>query len=65
MCMGGGSAATITVPDNAAYDQQFDLQRAAIEQAASTSTLTAQANLNAELRAKQDAATQLLSLIHI
>jgi len=60
MCMGGGSAATITVPDYAAYDQQFDLQKAAIEQAASQSTLTAQADLNAELRAKQDAATQLL-----
>tara|TARA_R100001082_G_scaffold14737_1_gene7502 strand:- start:1330 stop:1713 length:384 start_codon:yes stop_codon:yes gene_type:complete len=58
--MGGGSAATITVPDYAAYDQQFDLQKAAIEQAASQATLTAQADLNAELRAKQDAATQLL-----
>ena len=60
MCMGGGSAATITVPDYKQYDQQFDLQKAAIEQAASQSTLTAQADLNAELRAKQDAATQLL-----
>ena len=60
MCMGGGSAATITVPDYAAYDQQFDLQKAAIEQAASTSTLTAQADLNSALRAKQDAQTQLL-----
>ena len=60
MCMGGGSAATITVPDYAAYDQQFDLQKTAIEQAASQSTLTAQANLNSALRAKQDAATQLL-----
>jgi len=60
MCMGGGSAATITVPDYAAYDQQFDLQKAAIEQAASQSTLTAQADLNTALRAKQDAQTQLL-----
>ena len=60
MCMGGGSAATITVPDYAQYDQQFDLQKAAIEQAASTSTLTAQADLNSALQAKQDAATQLL-----
>ena len=60
MCMGGGSAATITVPDYAAYDQQFDLQKAAIEQAASTSTLKAQADLNAALRAKQDAQTKLL-----
>ena len=60
MCMGGGSAATITVPDYAAYDQQFDLQKAAIEQAASQSTLTAQADLNSALRAKQDAQTQLL-----
>ena len=60
MCMGGGSAATITVPDYATYDQQFDLQKAAIEQAASQSTLTAQADLNSALRAKQDAATQLL-----
>ena len=60
MCMGGGSAATITVPDYAAYDQQFDLQKAAIEQAASQSTLTAQADLNSALRAKQDAHTKLL-----
>jgi exonuclease VII large subunit len=60
MCMGGGSAATITVPDYAQYDQQFDLQKAAIEQAASQSTLTAQADLNTALRAKQDAQTQLL-----
>ena len=60
MCMGGGSAATITVPDYSAYDQQFELQKAAIEQAASQSTLTAQADLNSALRAKQDAATQLL-----
>ena len=60
MCMGGGSAATITVPDYDQYNQQFDLQKAAIEQAASQSTLTAQADLNSALRAKQDAATQLL-----
>ena len=60
MCMGGGSAATITVPDYKKYDQQFDLQKAAIEQAASQSTLTAQASLNSALRAKQDAQTQLL-----
>ena len=60
MCMGGGSAATITVPDYSAYDQQFDLQKAAIEQAASTSTLTAQSDLNSALRSQQDAATQLL-----
>tara|TARA_R100001463_G_scaffold29507_3_gene67047 strand:- start:3826 stop:4215 length:390 start_codon:yes stop_codon:yes gene_type:complete len=60
MCMGGGSPATITVPDYAAYDQEFDLQKTAIEQAASTSTLTAQANLNAALGAKQEAATKLL-----
>ena len=60
MCMGGGSPATITVPDYSAYDQQFDLQKAAIEQAASTSILTAQANLNSALTAKQDAAGDLL-----
>jgi len=60
MCMGGGSAATITVPDYAAYNQEFDLQKAAIEQAASQSTLTAQSNLNAALGEKQEAATKLL-----
>ena len=58
--MGGGSPATITVPDYSAYDQQFDLQKAAIEQAASTSILTAQSNLNSALTAKQDAAGDLL-----
>jgi len=60
MCMGGGSPATITVPDYSAYDQQFDLQKAAIESAASTSILTAQSNLNSALTAKQDAAGDLL-----
>lgn len=60
MCMGGGSAATITVPDYKKYDQQFDLQKAAIEQAANQSTLTAQADLNSALRSQQDAATKLL-----
>ena len=60
MCMGGGSAATITVPDYKQYDQQFDLQKAAIEQAANQSTLTAQADLNSALREQQTAATELL-----
>ena len=61
MCFGGGGGGTtITVPDYGKYDQQFDLQKAAIEQAASTSTITAQANLNSVLSAKQDASTQLL-----
>ena len=60
MCMGGGSAAKITVPDYKKYDQQFDLKKAAIEQAANQSTLTAQADLNSALRGQQDAATKLL-----
>ena len=61
MCMGGGGGGTITVPDYAAFDQEFELRKAAIESAASQSTLTAQANLNAALRDKQEAATQLLA----
>ena len=40
MCFGGGGGGTITVPDYKAYDQQFDLQKAAIEQASSQSILT-------------------------
>ena len=62
MCMGGGGGGTITVPDYAAFNQQFDLQKAAIESAASQSSLTAQANLNAALRDKQDAAAQVLAM---
>lgn len=61
MCFGGGgSAATITVPDYKAYDQQFDLLKSAVDQASSTAILTSQSDLNAALNAKQDAATKLL-----
>jgi len=61
MCFGGGgSAATITVPDYKAYDQQFDLMKSAVDQASSTAILTSQSDLNAALNAKQDAATKLL-----
>ena len=38
MCMGGGGAATITQPDYTAYNQQFELQKSAIEQQMNNST---------------------------
>lgn len=60
MCMGGGGGrATITMPDTGAYEQQFDLQRRAIEQQMNNGTQLMQNELQNSLRAKQDLQTQI------
>lgn len=61
MCMGGGGGgrATITMPDTKAYDRQFDLQRAAIEQQMNNSSQLMQQQLQASLQKKNDLLTQI------
>jgi len=53
MCMGGGSAGTITKPDYNAYDKQFQLQKAAIESQMNNDTRLMQGELQAALRDQQ------------
>ena len=52
MCMGGGggSPATITMPDTSAYDRQFELQKAAIDSQMNNNTMLMQQQLQASLR---------------
>tara|TARA_B100000459_G_C8540873_1_gene184931 strand:- start:331 stop:735 length:405 start_codon:yes stop_codon:yes gene_type:complete len=51
MCMGGGgNRATITQPDYSAYNQQFELQKAAIDQQMSNSSMLMQQQLQSSLR---------------
>jgi len=58
MCMGGGgSRATITVPKYDAFNRQFDLQRAAIEQSMNSGNQLLQTQLTAAYR-DQEAARQ-------
>ena len=60
MCMGGGGGgATITMPDTAAYQRQFDLQRAAVEQQMNGNTAIMQSQLQSALRRKEDFLTQV------
>ena len=60
MCSGGGgSAATITMPDYSAYNNQFQLQKSAIEQTMNNGTQMLQQQLTASLRDKEAAAGQL------
>ena len=54
MCMGGGgSRATITVPDYSAFNRQFDLQKTAIEQSMNSGTQLLQSQLTAAVRDQQ------------
>lgn len=57
MCSGGGGAATITTPDYAAYNRQFDLQKAAIDQGMNSGSQLLQQQLNQSMTAKQSALT--------
>ena len=51
MCFGGGgSPATIYAPDYSAYDREFALQKASIEQSMSSNSQLMQTQLNAALR---------------
>lgn len=58
MCSGGGPRATITMPNTAAYDRQFALQKAAIDQAMSGEVNLLQGQLTAALRASEETARQ-------
>jgi len=56
MCSGGGgSPATITMPDYGAYNNQFQLQKSAIEQTMNNGTQLMQQQLTASLRDKETA----------
>jgi hypothetical protein len=55
MCGGSAPAATITVPDYGAYNQQFELQKAAIDQTMSSSVQLMQNQLNNSLLQQQQA----------
>jgi hypothetical protein len=55
MCSGGGGAATITTPDYAAYNRQFDLQKSAIDQAMNSGSQLMQQQLNTAVSSKQQA----------
>ena len=59
MCFGGGEAATITMPDTSAYDQQADLQIALMNQQSQGAMSTKQAELNTALTSQQDVLTEL------
>ena len=58
MCSGGGGAATITQPDYTAYNQQFELQKSAIEQQMNNSTQLKQSQMSAAVKQQQDLLTQ-------
>jgi len=59
MCMGGGSAATITVPDYNAYDKQFNLQKEAIQRQIDNETRLVQGQLNTARLEKQSVLTKV------
>jgi hypothetical protein len=60
MCSGGGgSPATIVAPNYNAYNNEFQLQKTAIEQAMSSSTQLLQSELTASLRNKEAAYSRL------
>ena len=55
--MGGGSAATITVPKTESYDAQADLQIAAMQQTQNSTAMLKQGELNQALAAQQQTLT--------
>jgi len=63
MCMGGGgNRATIVQPDFSAYDRQFELQKSAIDQQMSNSTMLMQQELTASLRSQSDLKEQIAEI---
>ena len=58
MGFGGGSAATITMPETSAYDNQADLQIAAMQQTQNSSAMLKQAELNQALASQQQIYTE-------
>jgi len=60
MCMGGGNnRATITKPDYNAYNQQFQLQKDAIDAQMSNDTALLQQQLNASLQTQNTARSEI------
>tara|TARA_R100000781_G_scaffold110636_1_gene76218 strand:- start:7372 stop:7779 length:408 start_codon:yes stop_codon:yes gene_type:complete len=60
MCFGGGGGrATITQPDYNAYNQQFQLQKDAINRTLDNNTRSIQAELNTALRSKKSVLEEL------
>lgn len=60
MCMGGGgNRATITKPDYSAYNQQFQLQKDAIDAQMSNGTALLQQELQSTLRLQNDARAKI------
>ena len=59
MCSGGGSAATITMPDYSAYNNEFQLQKAAIEQSMNSGLQQKQQELTASLRNQEKVSQQV------
>ena len=58
MCGGGGSRATIEVPQTDSYDDQLDLQIAAMQQAQNSTSVIKQGELNSALAAQQQVLTE-------
>lgn len=58
MCFGGGSAATIEMPETSAYDNQADLQIAAMQQTQNSSAMIKQAELKQALASQQQSFTE-------
>ena len=59
MCMGGGQAATITMPDTGAYDRMANMQMQAMRDQMSGQSSLQQAKLNSALTDQQGVKTQL------
>lgn len=64
MCGGGSrpAPATIVMPNTGAYDREFDLQRAAMEQQMQGQATLMQGQLNQALNSKRDLMEQLRDL---
>jgi hypothetical protein len=62
MCGGGGSPATITMPDYSAFNQQFELQKSAIDQGMNSGAQQLQQQLVASSKEQQKLLQQELEL---
>ena len=59
MCGGAPPRATITQPDYSAFNQQFELQKSAIEQSMSSGIMELQADFQDSLRQQTDILNQI------
>lgn len=62
MCGGGGSPATITMPDYSAFNQQFELQKSVIDQGMNSGAQQLQQQLVASSKEQQKLLQQELEL---